>query len=230
MPNVADRCHHQVPRGVRKLVQQHDRALATVGRRGSRSPSSPAPPGRTRSRLGDSRLLHVSETPRRPELPHRALLSRMIARLRRRFPGGARAVRIHREPEQDRLRAGARIGVVVIHTMEIAERDGRRRDHALAGSRTPSPRCPPTTASMPRRRSSACARTTSPGTLVAATASSIGIELAGFAGQRCAWLGRRLQPGRRRAGGAAYGRVCARARDPAASPSSPPISSQGAAA
>ena len=170
---MPERRHHQVPRRVGELVQEHDRPLAAVDDEARRRRARRPPRGRRRSpprRPPPARMRGATA----PRAVSSASCTSMIAAAAAPIPGRARAVRIHREPAQDRRRRGRSIDVVVIHTMEIAERDGAAevcarwfQNPGVGGLGALLRRCR-------RRSSSACARRTSPGTLAAATRARSG--------------------------------------------------------
>ena len=113
--------------------------------------------------------------------------------------------------------SGRAIGVVVIHTMEIAERAGAAEVCAQwfenPASEVSAHYCVDADSIVQCVREEDIAWHARGG-----NANSIGIELAGYAGPASARLERRLQPGGRRAGRAAHGRRLRAARDPAAPP------------
>ena len=179
MPHRRD---HQVPRRVRELVEQHDRALAAVDDE-ARVAELAACLLAEDAAFGGAGLLNVCKSPGRPELPHSASC---ITYDRRGCGADSRegACRTHSSKARNRPRASGRaIGVVVIHTMEIPERAGAAETCArwfanrLSRSRRTTASTPTITIQCVREEDIAWhAR--------GGNANSIGIELAGYAGQR----------------------------------------------
>ena len=108
----------------------------------------------------------------------------------------------HRFVESPHRTVGGRaIDVVVIHTMEIGRDVRAPRARARDGSRALPPRSRRTTASTPTSIVQCVREDDIAWHARGGNTNSIGIELAGFAGQRARELGRCLQPGGARAGG-----------------------------
>ena len=164
-----------------KLVEQHERPLAAVhdeARVAELAGSLLA----EHAPFGCAGLLHVCEAPRRPELFHSASCTSTILAAAAPTPGRARAVSVHREPASHPP-TGRAIGVVVIHTMEIAERAGAAeicaRWFANPASEVSAHYCVDADSVVQCVREDDIAWHARGG-----NANSIGIELAGYAGQK----------------------------------------------
>ena len=176
------RRHHQVPRRVRELVEQHERPLAAVDDE-ARLTELAGGLAAEDAALRGAGLLHVCEAPRRPELFHSASCTSTIAAAAAPTPGRARAVPVHREPAPDR---GERPVDRRRRDPHDGDRRARRRGRGLRAlvRRIPPPRCRPTTASTPTRIVQCVREEDIAWHARGGNTNSIGIELAGFAGQR----------------------------------------------